>query len=106
MRAASLSAVEGVSAAATAVARATRAEAMEKEAVYATEKADAWRKVAAASIKVAAAREQAQREASDILTLEGDLRRTIESLEKESREQQKRRAKLVVREKRSGARAH
>ncbi|CAM9336819.1 unnamed protein product, partial [Hapterophycus canaliculatus] len=59
LHAASLSAAEGASAAATALARAARAEAMEKEAQAAAEKAEAWGKAAAASAEVAAAREQA-----------------------------------------------
>ncbi|CAN0508164.1 unnamed protein product, partial [Ectocarpus sp. 12 AP-2014] len=62
LHAASLSAAEGAAAAATATARSARAEAMEKEAKSAADKAEAWRKAAAATVEVAEARERAQRE--------------------------------------------
>ena len=63
LHAASLSAAEGASAAATAAARAARAEAMETEATAAAaDKAEAWKRAAAASAEVAMSKEQAQRE--------------------------------------------
>lgn len=95
MHAASLSAAEGASAAATALARAARAEAMEKEAQVATDKAEVWRKVAVASTELAAEREKAQRETAggSVLTTapqqEKDMRQVV-------REQQLRRMKLLV----------
>lgn len=62
IHAASLNAAEGALAAATATARANRAEALEKEAQVTAENAEAWRKRAAANPELAAAREQAQRQ--------------------------------------------
>ena len=88
--AASLCAAEGASAAATAAARATRAEAMEMEATAAAEKAEAWKKAAAASTDVAAAKEQVQREAAELVRRE-------ETMGQVGQQQRERRAKMMVR---------
>ena len=77
MHAASLNAAEGALAAATATARANRAEAIEKEAQATAEHAEAWRKTVAANPESAAAREQADWESM-------------------VREQQKRRTKMLA----------
>ena len=90
LHAASLSAAEGAAAAATAVARAARAEAMETEAIAAAEKAEAWKRAAAASADAAAIKEQAQREVAD-------LARQKESMGQVDRQQRERGAKLLVR---------
>ena len=89
LHAASLSAVEGASAAATAAARAVRAEAMETEAIAAAEKAEAWKRAAATSADVAAAKEQTQREAAEL------ARR--EEFTSQVDRQQRGRAKMLVR---------
>lgn len=81
MHAASLNAAEGVLAAATAAARANRAEAIEKEAQTTAKNAEAWRKTAAVNPELAAAREQAQRQ---------------ETWENMVREQLKRRMMMLV----------
>lgn len=95
LHAASLSTAEGTSAAATAVARAVRAEAIEKEAEVATEKADNYSKTANASAEVAAASEHAQREAARVLAAEHH--RKIKDTEDGVREHQLRRTKMLVR---------
>lgn len=97
LHAASLSAAEGASASATAMARAARAEAMEKEAEAAADKAEAWRRAAAASAEVAAAREKALREASRGSVLTAELQQTKEEMEQVARQQQLRRVKILVR---------
>ena len=96
LHAASLSAAEGASAAATAVARAARAEAMEKEAAAAVEKAEALRRAAAASVEVAEAREKAQREAARGSTLETELSQKEEDMERVVRQEKIRRIKMLV----------
>ena len=96
LHAASLSAAEGASAAATAVARAARAEAMEAEAAAAAEKAEAWRRAAAASAKVAASRAREQREAARGSTLETELSQKDEDMERAVRQEKLRRMKMLV----------
>ncbi|CAM9574872.1 unnamed protein product [Pylaiella littoralis] len=96
LHAASLSAAEGASAAATAVARAARAEAMEKEAQAAADKAEAWRRAAAASTEVAEAREKAQREAAHGSVLHAELDQTKTEVKQVVREQQLRRMKMLI----------
>ena len=90
LHAASLSAAEGALAAATATARATRAEAMETEATAAAEKAEAWKRAAAASADAAATAEQAQREKAELARREG----TMDHVDQQQREH---RAKITVR---------
>ena len=90
LHAASLSAAEGASAAATAAARTARAEAMETEATAAAEKAEAWKRAAAASADVAASKEQAQRKAAE-------LARHEEAMGQVDEQRRKRRAKMTVR---------
>lgn len=70
---------------------------MELEAAACTEKAKAWKKVAAVSAEVAAMGEQAQREVSSASTLGNNQRRNVESSEKAMQEQHKRWAMLLVR---------
>lgn len=79
------------------MARAARAEAMEKEAEAAADKAEAWRRVAVASAEVAAAREKALREASRGSVLTAELQQTKEEMEQVARQQQLRRVKILVR---------
>ena len=97
LHAASLSAVEGASASATAAARAARAEAIEREAAAAADKAEAWRRAAAASVEVAEAREKAQRDAARGSVLAAELHQSKEEMEQVVREQQLRRMKMLVR---------
>lgn len=97
LHAASLSAAEGASASATAVARAARAEAIEKKAVAAAEKAEAWSRAAAASAEVAEEREKAQREAARGSDLTAELQQRKEEMEQVARQQQLRRIKMLVR---------
>ena len=85
MHAASLSAAEGASAAATTTARATRAEAMETEAIAAAEKAEACR----VYDNMAASAELAQRGSE----LEG----REEAISQVLREHREHRAKMLVR---------
>ncbi|CAM9376100.1 unnamed protein product [Scytosiphon promiscuus] len=96
LHAASLSAAEGASAAATALARAARAEAMEKEAQASADKAEAWRKAADASAKVAASREEAHREAARGSVLVAELERRKEDISRLESEGQLRRTKLLI----------
>ena len=96
LHAASLSAAEGASAAATAIARATRAEAMEKEAKAAADKAEAWGRAAAASSKVAEARAKARRLSTGVTSLTAELERRGEDTDQLLREQQLRRMKMLV----------
>ena len=96
LHAASLSAAEGASAAATAIARAARAEAMQKEAQAAVDKAEAWRRAAAASAEVADAREKAQQLSTGVSTLTAQLKRRGEGTDHLVREQQLRRVKMLV----------
>ena len=97
LHAASLSVAEGASAAATAVARAARAKAMEKEAEAAAEKAEAWRRAAAASAEVAGAREKAQREAARGSVVETKPSQKDEEIERVLQQQKLRRVKMLVR---------
>lgn len=97
LHAASLSAAEGASAAATAVARATRAEAMEKEAEGAAHRADASERAAAADAEIASAREKAQRDTDKMSTLVAELTRKEETMKQAAREHQLRRTKGLVR---------
>ena len=90
LHAASLSAAEGASASATAAARVARAEAMKTEATAAAEKAKAWKKAAAASADVAASKEQALREAAELV-------RGREVMNQVDRQQRECRAKMLVR---------
>ena len=90
LHAASLSASEGASAATTAAARAARAEAIETEATAAVEKAEAWKRVAAASADVAAIKERAQREAAELVRRE-------EFMGQVDCQHRERRAKMLVR---------
>ncbi|CBN77476.1 hypothetical protein Esi_0059_0111 [Ectocarpus siliculosus] len=96
LHAASLSAAEGGSAAATAAARAARAEAMEKEAKAAADKAEAWRRAAAASAEVAEAREKAQREAARGSELASELQLKVKGTEEAMREHQLHRLKMLI----------
>eukprot|EP00903_Cladosiphon_okamuranus_P014747 g13665.t1 len=96
LHAASLSAAEGGSAAATAIARAARAEAMEKEAEAAAHKAEACRRAAAASAQVAEAREKARRLSTGVLSLTAELQRRDEDVDQVMREQQLRRMKMLI----------
>lgn len=97
MHAASISAAEGASATATALARATRAEAMEKEAQAATDKAEALRKAADASAEVAAAREQVQRETARGSVLTVELKNKEKEMSHVEQRHQLRRLKMLVR---------
>ncbi len=96
LHAASLSAAEGASAAATAFARAARAEAMEKEAVAAAQKAESWRRAAVASAEVAEAKEKTQREAARGSVLASELSQKDEDMERVVRQQKLRRMKMLV----------
>ncbi|CAM9582087.1 unnamed protein product [Ectocarpus fasciculatus] len=96
LHAASLSAAEGASAAATAEARAARAEAMEKEAKAAADKAEAWRRAAAASVEVAEAREKAQREAARGSMLASELQLKVKDTEEALRQHQLHRLKMLI----------
>lgn len=97
LHAASLSAAEGASSAATATARAARAEAIEKEAKAAADKAEARRRAAAASVEVAEAREKAQRETARGSVLEAEQMLKKRGKENMAREHQLRRLKMMVR---------
>lgn len=96
LHAASLSAAEGASAAATAVARAARAEAMQKEAQVAVDKAEAWRRAAAASVEVAEAREKTPQLSTGASTRTAEFKRKGESPDQLVREQQLRKMKMLV----------
>ncbi|CAB1113805.1 unnamed protein product [Ectocarpus sp. CCAP 1310/34] len=96
LHAASLSAAEGGAAAATAAARAARAEAMEKEAKAAADKGEAWKKAAAASVEVAEAREKAQRGTHEVSALTTALKQKDMDTEKMAREHQLHRLKMLV----------
>lgn len=87
MHAASLNAAEGVSAAATAAARAARTDAMEKEATTAK----------ASAAAVAAAKEAALQEVCDVSTLAAALRDRAEESERVARGHRDRRAVQLVR---------
>lgn len=63
---------------------------MEAEAAAAAEKAEAWKRAAAASVDVAAPKEQAQREAAE-------LAQRREAMGQVDRQQRERRAKMLVR---------
>lgn len=89
LHAASLSAAEGASASATACARATRAEAMEKEAKAATEKT-------AASAEVAATKKEGQREITREPEVANEIGLRSKDTEHEGGEHQLRRAKMLV----------
>ena len=82
---ASLSAAEGASASATAVARAARAEAMEKEA-----------ESAAATVEAMVAREEAQRESSRGSMVAAELQLKVKDTEQALRNHQLRRMKMLV----------
>ena len=88
--AASLSAAEGASAAATADARAFRAKALETEATAAAGKAEAWKRAAAASADLATTKEQVQRKVAELAQRDG-------AMDQVDRQQRKRRAKMMVR---------
>lgn len=90
MHAASLSAAEGASAAATALARAARAEAMEKEANFATH-------TAVTSAEEAAAREKSPQETLRGSASAAKLKPKIQDTEQSRRGQNQRRVKLLVR---------
>lgn len=92
LHAASLSSAEAASATATAVARAVRAEAMDKEAKAAVEKEEALGRVAAASAEVAKERETSQHEAVRGSLLTAEMRGNVGE-----REHQLRRMKVLVR---------
>ena len=70
---------------------------MEKEAKAAADKAEAWRKAAAASAEVAEAREKAQREAARGSAITAELQHRKEEMEQVARQQQLRRLKILVR---------
>ena len=70
---------------------------MEKEAAAAAEKAEAWRRAAAASTEVAEAREKAQREAARGSVLTSELHQSKAEMEQVVRQQQLRRMKMLVR---------
>lgn len=90
-------------ASATAAARATRTEAMEKEAKATAEKAEALKRAAAAGEALAAAKEQAQRDtAANVSTTAAELKERREELESVVREQKEHRAKMLVRAKCTG----
>lgn len=95
MHAASLSAAEGASAAATALARAARAEAMEREVKRAADHAKTRRKAGSSSTEAAAAGEQPQGETGrgSTLTAEPKLEKDMGPV---LREQQLRRTKILV----------
>eukprot|EP00752_Nemacystus_decipiens_P010863 g9658.t1 len=95
LHAASLSAAEGASASATAIARAARAEAMEKEAQVAADKAEAWGRAAAASAELAEAKEKAER-SSEVSTLTAKLKRQADESSQMMREQRLRRMKMMI----------
>ena len=86
LHAASLSAAEGASAAATAVARAARAKAMEKEAECAANRAE-----------IAAARRDAQRATARESMLEDELTSSVDDTGRLVREHDLRRVKMLVR---------
>ena len=90
LHAASISAAVGASASATAAARATRSEAMEPAATAAADKVEALKRATAASANLAVSREQAQPEATE-------LARRGEAMSQVDRQQQERRAKMLVR---------
>lgn len=92
--------MEGASVAATAAARAARAEAMEKELSAGNEKAEAWWKAAAASATTAEAtktKEEILQEGSGVSRSAGELSSRAEQLERVVREQSKHLALLLVR---------
>lgn len=100
LHAASLNAVEGISAAATATARALRAEAMGVEAAIAVEKAGDLQRAATASAEVkaaAAVKEQGQEKTEDGTILAGKIRQGADTAAHEVRERQRRHAKIMVR---------
>lgn len=97
MFAASLSAAEGASAAATAVARAAQSEALEKEAMATFKKTQAWRKATEASAELAAAREYAQRVTAGDSAPSHKIKRPVEKSEEIVREKREHRAKILVR---------
>ena len=70
---------------------------MEKEAKAAAEKAEAWRRAAAASTEVAEAREKAQRAAAQGSVLAAELSQKDEDMEQAIRWQKLRRMKMLVR---------
>lgn len=96
LHAASLSAAEGASASATAIARAARAEAMETEAQAAADKAEAWRRAVAASAEVAEAREKAEQLSMGVSALTAELKQRADDSGHLMREQQLRRMKRLV----------
>lgn len=93
LHAASLSAAEGPSAAATAAARAVRAETMEMEAIAAAEKAKAY----GANPDTVASREQAKRDEAGASTSAAELEQLEEAMNQVLQKQRERGAKMLVR---------
>lgn len=96
LHAATLSAAEGASAAAMALSRAARAEAMDNEAEEAAAKAEAWRRAAAANVEATEARNKAQGGYDDLSTLNSELKQKGEGTDLLLQEQQLRRMKMLV----------
>lgn len=97
LHAASLTAVEGEAAKAAAVARAIRAEMLEKEAAAATKQVAAWTNVAISSADAAEARTKALRQTEDVSRLEAMLKSKTGELEQGTQAQLERRTKTLVR---------
>ena len=71
---------------------------MEKEAEAAADKAEAWRRAAAASVEVAEAQEKAQREAARGSMLASELQLKVKDTEEALRQHQLHRLKILVRD--------
>ncbi len=69
---------------------------MQKEAQAAVDKAEAWRKAAAASVEVAEARDRAQQPPSRVSTRTAGLKQRGASTDQLVREQQLRKMKVLV----------
>ncbi len=98
MHAASLNATEGAPATATAITRASRAEAMKKEAEATAKKTENTRKTAAPNAEMAVETDPAHEEtANTISTTAAEPEQRQKMWEDMVREQQRRRAKMLVR---------
>ena len=98
MHAASLNATEGDLATATAIARASRAEAMKKEAETIAKRADASGETAASEAEAALAFKPAQEETANTpFATAAEPKQRQEVWENVVREQRRRRAKMLVR---------